>query len=77
MPAIRVRALQTFDVGDDWIVEGELFYAAPADARKLQSEGKVEMILSRYPERLDAIEDEAPGWTLKKPCKDCPDKKKE
>jgi hypothetical protein len=72
MPTIRVRALKKFKIGEHELKKGELFYMVPAEARKLQSEGKVEMILTRYPERLE----ESPGWTRKEPCKDCPDKEK-
>ncbi|MGB3905738.1 MAG: hypothetical protein WBB22_12515 [Anaerolineae bacterium] len=74
-PNVRVRALQPLEVGEDWIVEGELFYTTPIEARRLQSEGKAEMILTRHPKRLEqeAIEQE-PGWFPKKPCEDCPEK---
>ena len=77
MPFIRVRALKKFKIGEHELKKGELFYMVPAEARALQSKGKVEMILSRYPERLERLSEEPPGWTRKEPCEDCPDKKKE
>ena len=62
MPFIRVRALKRFKIGERWLKKGELFYLPPAEARDLQTKGKVEMILTRYPERLEeareAIEEE-------------------
>ena len=63
MPFIRVRALKRFKIGEHWLKKGELFYLPPAEARALQTKGKVEMILTRYPERLEqeareAIEEE-------------------
>lgn len=79
MPFIRVRALKKFKISDNELKEGELFYLPPREARRLQGEGKVEMILSRYPEKLEPkdLSEEPPGWTSKKPCKNCPDKQKE
>lgn len=78
MPFIRVRALKKFKIGDNQLRKGELFYLPPAEARALQTEGKVEMILSRYPERLEERElgEISPGWT-RKPCKNCPDEETE
>ena len=62
MPFIRVRALKRFKIGEHWLKKGELFYLPPAVARALQTKGKVEMLLTRYPERLEeareAIEEE-------------------
>lgn len=73
MPFIRVRALKRFKIGEHWLKKGELFYLPPAEARALQSKGKIEMILTRYPEKLEQAE-QPPGWYLKEPCEGCPEK---
>ena len=75
MPFIRVRALRAFKIEEHKIRKGELIYIQPAKARELQKAGDAEMILTRYPERLEeareAVELE-PGWYPKEPCKGCP-----
>jgi len=59
MPFIRVRALRAFKIEEHKIRKGELIYVQPAKARELQKAGDAEMILTRYPERLEQEASEA------------------
>ena len=58
MPFIRVRALRAFKIEEHKIRKGELIYVQPAKARELQKAGDAEMILTRYPERLEEAREE-------------------
>ena len=81
MPFIRVRALKPFNIEEHKIRKGELIYVQPAKARELQKAGDAEMILTRYPERLEQEAREElelePGWYPKEPCEGCPKEDKE